>query len=155
MKKSLLIILSVTLLLLFQTDAFACRCGKPTVEKSFEKATVIFSGEVIKLDEFRATLKVKKVWKGIPKEEIIMLTGTTKTPEGYYKSSSCDYGYVLGEKYLIYAFGSEDELKTDDCSRSKSLEYAEEDIKELEKLKQEKEIENEQASFHQLRNLTN
>jgi hypothetical protein len=163
MKKSLLIILSIALLLLFQTDAFACRCGQPTnensferanaVEKSFEKASVIFTGEVIKLDLFRATLKVEKVWKGKPKEEIVMLTGTTKTPEGY-QSSSCDYEYGLGQKYLIYAYGSEDKLKTNDCSRTKSLEYAGEDIKELEKLKQELEIKNEQAAFHQLLNLT-
>jgi hypothetical protein len=155
MKKTLLIILSAALLLLFQIDVFACRCFPPSVKKSFEKATVIFSGEVIKLDEFRATLKVEKVWKGKPKEEIVMLTGTIKTPEGYYQSSSCDYGYVLGQKYLIYAYGSEDKLKTSACSRSKTLEYAEEDIKELEKLKQEIEIKNEQAAFHQLLNLTN
>ncbi len=61
----------------------------------------------------------------------------------------------LVKSILLYAYGSEDELKTDDCARTQSLEHAEEDIKELEKLKQETEIKNEQASFHQERNLTN
>ena len=164
MKKSSLIILSAALLLLFQTDAFACRCGQPTneksferaaaVEKSFEKASVIFSGEVIKLDDFRATLKVEKVWKGKFKEEIVMLTGTTKTAE-WYQFSTCDYDYVFGQKYLIYANGSEDKLKTSLCSRTKSLRSAEEDIKALEKLKQEITVKNEQAAFLQLLNLTN
>ena len=137
MKKIWLIIFSVTLLLLFQADALACKCAKPTIENSFEKATVIFSGEVIKLDKFRAILKVEKVWKGKADKEIAMHTGMTKSAEGYYISSSCDFGYVLGEKYLIYAFGSDDELKTNVCSRTKSLEQGDEDIKELEKLKQE------------------
>ena len=64
-------------------------------------ATRIFSGKVVKLDFLNATLTVERVWKGKPVEEIVMLTGTTKSADGYYVSSSCDYGYVLGEKYLI------------------------------------------------------
>jgi hypothetical protein len=137
MKIIVLVIFAIPLLLLISGDAYACRCGKPSVEKSFKGvATRIFSGEVVKLDFFRATLKVEGVWKGKPVEEIVMLTGTTKSADGYYVSSSCDYGYVLGKKYLIYAYGLETELETSACSRTKELKYAADDLKELDKLKQ-------------------
>ena len=89
MKKLALILFAVPLVLLLSGDAYACRCGKPSVEKSFQvAATRIFSGEVVKLDFFRATLKVEGVWKGELVEEIVMLTGTIKSADGYYVSSS-------------------------------------------------------------------
>ncbi|MFL6228144.1 MAG: hypothetical protein ACJ741_05135 [Pyrinomonadaceae bacterium] len=133
------LIFAIALLLLISGDAYACRCWKPSVETSFKgAATRIFSGEVVKLDFFRATLKVEGVWKGKPIEEVVMLTGTTKSADGYYVSSSCDYGYVLGEKYLIYAYGPDTELETSECSRTKELKYAADDIKQLDKLKQAK-----------------
>src|SRR4051812_8293539 len=69
------LIFAIALLLLISGDAYACRCWKPSVETSFKGATTrIFSGEVVKLDFFRATLKVEGVWKGKPIEEIVMLT---------------------------------------------------------------------------------
>jgi len=136
MKKLAPIIFAIQLVLLIGGDAFACRCGKPSVERSFKgAATRIFSGEVIKLDFFRATLRVDGVWKGKPVEEIIMLTGTTKSGDGYYVSSSCDYGYALGEKYLIYAYGPENKLETSACSRTKELKYAAAEVKQLDRLK--------------------
>ena len=136
MRINRLILIAVLAIEVSSGEVLACRCGKPPIEKSFQTATAIFSGEVVKVDFFRATLKVKKMWKGKPAKEIIMLTGTTLSPEGYYISSSCDYGYILGEKHLIYAYGSEGELKSHFCSRSRLLEYAGDEIKELDKLKE-------------------
>jgi hypothetical protein len=137
MKKLALVIFAIPLVLLISGDAYACRCGKPSVERSFKgAATRIFSGKVVKIDFFNATLKVERVWKGKPVEEIVMLTGTTKSVDGLYVSSSCDYGYVLGEKYLIYAYGPENKLGTSACSRTKELKYAAADVEQLDKLKE-------------------
>ncbi len=136
MKKSRLILIAIPLLLFIRGEAYACKCGQPSVEWSFEKVPVIFSGEVIKLDLFRATFKVEKMWKGKSAEEIVMLTGATRGADGYIVSSSCNFRYVLGEKYLVYASGSGTELKASVCSRTKPLKSAAEDIRELERLKQ-------------------
>ena len=140
MSKFCEVLLSVALLLLFQTDAFACLCKEGSLEYSFEKTTVIFSGEVVKLDLLQATVKVEKVWKGEPAKEIILRTGTIKSSDGTWLSLSCDFKYVLGEKYLIYADGFKDALKITPCSRSTSLSLADKEIRMLERLKQEAEI---------------
>ncbi len=125
--------------LLITEDTFACKCESPNIKQSFQKATVIFSGEVTKLDPFRATFKVQKIWKGESAEELVMMTGTFKTADGKYMGTSCDYSYKNSEKYLIYAYGAEDKLRTDNCSGSKVLKNADKDIQELEKLTKESE----------------
>lgn len=136
MKKSRLILIAIPLLLLIRGEAYACKCGKPSVEWSFEKVPVIFSGEVVNLDLFRATFKVEQMWTGKSAEEIIILTGATRGANGFIVSSSCNFRYVLGQKYLVYASGSGTELKASLCSRTKPLKSAAEDIRELERLEQ-------------------
>ena len=135
MKKSWLILIAIPLLLLSRGEAYACKCGKPSVEWSFEKVPVIFSGEVVKLHLFRAIFKIEKMWKGKPAEEIVMLTGETRGADGYLISSSCNFRYARGEKYLVYASGSITELKASVCSRTKPLKSATDDVRELERLK--------------------
>ena len=132
------------LLLLSFDVAFGCVCflaENPTPEsvraarqKEFVKATVIFSGEVIKLDEFKAEFKVDKIWKGDSINRFTMLTGTKDNGDGTQTSSSCDFSFKLGEKYLIYAYGELDELKTHDCSRSSLLKNAVEEVEGLEEI---------------------
>ena len=138
-------LLAATFLLLLSSDAaFGCVCmlpENPTPEsiriarqKDFGKATVVFSGEVIKLDNFKAEFKTDKIWKGDSVNYITMLTGTKVNEDGTYTSSSCDYSFELGRKYLIYAYGKLDELKTHSCSRSSFLKDAIEEIEGLEKI---------------------
>ena len=99
-------------LLLTPSAAFACVCPpippNQTVEQAraafleeVEKATAIFSGEVIESSLVEAKLKVDKVWKGNLKGEIVILTGVKMYEDGSYSRSSCDYGgYHAGRKYL-------------------------------------------------------
>jgi hypothetical protein len=138
-------LLGAAFLLFLSFDvAFGCVCflaENPTPEsvraarqKEFGKATVVFSGEVIKSDKFKAEFKVDKIWKGDSINRVLMLTGIKENGDGTQTSSSCDFSFKLGEKYLIYAYGELDELKTHECSRSSLLKNAVEEIEGLEKI---------------------
>jgi len=113
----------------------------PTPEKiivarleALEKAAVVFTGEVVSRDIFTVKFKVDKIWKGKEAVEITMLTGTKDNGDGTLTSSSCDYGFNKGEKYLVYADGPPGELRTHACSRTAPLKYAEEEMKGLDEI---------------------
>lgn len=138
-------ILSVLIFLSLSFDeAFGCVCvldPNPTPEKikaerlnAFEKAAVVFTGEVVSLDLLTVKFKVDKIWKGHEAEEITMLTGAKDNGDGTFTSSSCDYGFSKGQKYLVYAYGPPEELKTHACSRTAMLKHAEEEMKGLDEI---------------------
>ncbi|MDQ3131483.1 MAG: hypothetical protein M3Q99_12075 [Acidobacteriota bacterium] len=145
------LILAVTIILspLFHNTAFGCSC--PTVGtmnptfgqiesarlRDFESAVAVFSGEVIELEPNKATFKVEKIWKGELVDEIVMVI-QLKKDSGVYVRTSCNYHYVLGEKYLVYAYGASDELNAHGCTRTtgfKNVERFEEEMKGLNKIK--------------------
>ena len=162
MQKIVIAALTVTLSLVAPTDALACGCGRlmnPTdeqfateVTKEFNKATVVFSGEVVAkeykpLDDNSSgepagteVLVIKIAaegwWKGDIAGEVVLYTRSFRYGDGTGSSYGCDYSFKVGKKYLVYAFGAADELYTHACARTIELEYAERDIKVLEKLKQ-------------------
>jgi len=148
--KKFILLGAVFILLLSSNTVFSCVCffvSNPTPEsirierqKDFNRARLIFSGEVIKLDEFKAEFKIDKIWKGDSVNYVTMLTGTKVNEDGTYTSSSCDYSFELGRKYLIYAYGKLDELKTHSCSRSSFLKDAIEEIEGLEKITPHKDV---------------
>jgi len=53
-----------------------------------------------------------------------MLTGAKDNGDGTFTSSSCDYGFTKGMRYLVYAYGSLGELKPHVCSRTTQMKYA-------------------------------
>jgi len=132
--------------------ARGCECPpspeKPSPEeasaawvKSFNGASAIFSGEVVKADILKVKFKVERSWKGSVGKEIVMSTGAKKYEDGAYSISSCDYNFKLGEEYLVYAYpvdpnlhpGSPD-LQAHQCTRTKLLKHAQPDIEMLEQL---------------------
>ncbi len=143
MKRFALASLVVTFLLTTSDAALGCVCvelsERPSPEqaramlaKDFSKAFAVFSGEVIELDTYKVKFKVYKLWKGDFEGEITMLTGTKKIDETYFRSSSCDYSFKLGEKYLVYAYGaSPDEMQAHECTRTRLLKYAKQEIESL------------------------
>jgi len=143
MKKIKLLLFVAGLMLAGYTSASACVCDLPLKRVSLKKAVakaksgaaVVFSGQVVELDDFTVKFKVERLWKGAPAEEIIILnTGAGKTENGDRVISSCAYNFSLGEKYLVYAYGSEVKLQTHKCTRTVILESAGEDVGVLENL---------------------
>ena len=99
---------------LFYNNALGCSC--PTIGttaqqeknsrlKDFNSAVAVFSGEVIELQENKVKFKVDKIWKGELVDEIVMVI-QLKKDDGRYVRTSCDYYYEIGEKLLIYAYGT-------------------------------------------------
>lgn len=137
-------------LLFFLSDAaFGCCVDLPDQtpesirierQSAFDEATAVFTGEVIKLDDFKAEFRIDKIWKGDFARHIIMLTGTKHNGDGTRTSSSCDYSYESGKKYLIFAYGKSDELQTGCCSRSRTMANAAEEIKGLEEITPHKDM---------------
>jgi hypothetical protein len=131
-------LLAATLLLLFNDAAFGCVCVSiPTVADSLKKADAVFSGRVESISNKRATLKIEQVWKGELSGDVVMLLGgSTFKPKRKvaikFPFTSCDYEFDVGERYLIYASHMEGKyFRTWKCTRTRRLQYAEEDLHEL------------------------
>ena len=124
-------------------NGFACVCNfekhklsdaeiKAAIVKEFNESASVFSGEVIAQDVLTVKFKVITAWKGEGLEEFTMSTGTVKVSEDLYRSSSCDYTFKVGEKYLVYARWAENnQLVARACTRTRVLSNDVPDFQEL------------------------
>jgi hypothetical protein len=127
-------------------ESAACVCAlsaeKPTAEqaraalvKDFNDALAVFSGEVIARDTFKVKFKLDKVWKGDFGDELVMSTGTKDEGNGMISVSSCDYTFQVGEKYLVFAYGTSVEtMQAQKCTRTQPLRSAEQEMKDLDEV---------------------
>ena len=143
MKRITMLLARFVLMLAGYTFASACVCDLPlkraslkkAVAKAKSEAVAVFYGQVIELDNSIVKFSVERLWKGAPAEEIILInTGMGKASGGDRIISSCAYNFRMGEKYLVYAHGSEGRLQTHKCTRTAVSEDAAEDFKMLEDL---------------------
>lgn len=136
---------AVILISISAGEAFACVCSldpNPSPEKikadrlkAFENASAVFTGEVVFRDMLTVKFKVNGIWKGEASDEIAMLTGTKDNGDGSFTSSSCDYSFSKGQKYLVYAYGLPGEMKTHACSRTAPIKYAEKEMQGLDEIR--------------------
>ena len=102
-----------------------CFIGPKSVNSTLKKSTAVFSGEVLEirtgLNFLQARFRVERSWKGVESDEVFVFTDdSAESPH-----------YKVGEKYLVFAGIRNSKLFTGMCSRTKRLEYAEEDLKQL------------------------
>jgi hypothetical protein len=143
-------------------SALACVCRQQTLvtDEDFRKAvsdelnnaTIVFEGRFIGMenvpitarinskDDVKAEAEVLKFavdywWKGNSLNEVVLYTSIIKYPDGGVRRSTCDYGFGIGMKYLVYAFGSIDTLETNQCTRTNTIENAQKDLKVLRTLR--------------------
>ena len=121
-------------------SAFACVCYyeprklepaevNAAIEKEFNESASVFAGEVIALDLLNVRFRIITIWKGDNLDEFVMSTGTSKFAADLYQSSSCDYNFKIGEKYLVYArYGEDNQLRAVECSGTKFFSLAATDI---------------------------
>jgi hypothetical protein len=143
--KRLVVAIAILLSPLLYDTSLGCSCTyqpNPTPEeikaerlKAFNRASAVFSGKVIELEENKVKFRVEKIWKGEPVDEITMVI-QDKDEKGKYVMSSCDYRYKFGEKYLVYAYGSPDELITYVCTRTALLKNADQEMRGLDEIRQ-------------------
>jgi hypothetical protein len=143
MKILLATILLIGLLFVIEGIASACVCielSNPTpkelrkkLTKEADWASVIFSGEVLFVDMLEVKFRVDRVWKGEDKMEITMSTGARRSYGGI-SITSCDYGFELGKKYIVYAKVIEDKLQTAQCTGTRLYKDAGERVDFLDEL---------------------
>jgi hypothetical protein len=154
-----IILALLTCALFGASKTLACDCPLLMTEQAVEKSKAVFSGEVIGF-EYRkgipdrfvdeqakeavrsnvyemlvVKVRVDQWWKGEPPAEVFLLTSSTRNADGTSTVDSCDYSFHKGETYLIFAtkFNTqrENEYRTNDCSRTRKLSIADEDLKIL------------------------
>lgn len=148
MRKQIVFLLAVTLVGLQCNASGASRCLQPrSVSDELKNSTAVFSGIAI-AEEYRPVdikrdsmleggealvirFAVEHWWKGSRDAEVILHTGVTRYPNGIISFFSEDFTFQIGEKYLVYADTSGGNLRTDGCRRTKKLEKAEEDLRDL------------------------
>jgi hypothetical protein len=131
-------VVTAFLLVLVARQALACSCAEPPPPKeSLAKATVVFSGKVVKIEQDvpgdpnaprdimpkRVTLEVKETWKGTRKRRVVITTAGD--------TAQCGYPFQDGKIYLVYCFGKKEKLNTNLCTRTTLLESAAADLKDL------------------------
>ncbi len=105
------------------------------VNYGYKRASVVFSGKVIKIEKkpnnsfVKVTFKVEKSWKSNLESEVIV---TTTSDDG-----DCGYKFRVEEQYLVYAYGDKNGLKTDICNRTSVLK-SNKDIQALNKIEKSK-----------------
>jgi len=102
-----------------------CLNGPKSIKVVFKNSTAVFSGEVVEIRSgvnfLQAQFRVEHSWKGVEAEQVSVFTeNTAESPH-----------YRVGEKYLVFAGIREGKLFTGNCSRTKRLEYADEELKQL------------------------
>jgi hypothetical protein len=164
-------------LLFIQIDTYACGCSGRTSDVSkeviqdFNASSLVFSGKVvetkwipivkknasgerIKAEVLTLKFAVDNWWKGKNKKEVIWQTSSIRYPDlnSGETGSNCEFSFLLGRKYLVYAANLNGNLTADVCGGTTRIENAESDIKELQKLQ---EVKKNKLSKSVLNNLIN
>jgi hypothetical protein len=115
-------------------EAEACACvaremspeqNRQDLVEQLGKAFAVFSGEVVRLDAFSVQFRLEDVWKGEFGEHIVMPINAGQNPDGTVAYSSCDYGFQVGRKYLVFAYGkSASTMRAHSCTRTTELQPA-------------------------------
>jgi len=154
MRKHVLASLAVFAFVLALSErALGCECvpqppEKPSPEearaamvKDFDGATAVFAGKVVEADLLKVKFKVERSWKGSVGKEFVLSTGVRKYEDGAFSISSCDYHFKVGDEYLVYAYPVDPgwhpdstDLQARQCTRTRLLKDAEQDVEMLEQL---------------------
>ena len=114
------VIICSFILIVLAEKSYACECMKASPEERLQKTNVVFEGKVLEVQEkdgeMKTLFEVKKIWKGTTSSQIIV----------YTKGGDCMFRFVEGGGYLVFSTqrGSEKQLQTNSCSRTKRLDEA-------------------------------
>lgn len=89
------------------------------------------AGQTVEYETMVARFEVDRWWKRDLPAVTYMITQVTRNSDGTASHNSCDYNFKLGEKYLVYASGNNDELATHKCSRTATATQASADLEIL------------------------
>lgn len=138
MKKIISVItVLISIFLINIYTAYSCSCMMPeSTEISLNKSSSVFVGKVIEveksnnfgnsLNNVNVKLNVTEIFKGENLTELNVKTSSS--------SASCGFNFEESEEYLIYANKEDNDLTVSLCSRTTSLQNAQQDLNELREL---------------------
>jgi hypothetical protein len=116
-------------LLLSVPEAIACSCMPwPPPLEALDEATAVFTGRIVEATPtdvergFDYKIEVHQVWKGVSSEHVFVNTDDV---------AMCGLYMEVGKNYLVYAYGEPGDLWSHNCSRSREVDFAAEDIAAL------------------------
>jgi hypothetical protein len=122
-------------LLIARPSAHACKCMLPELEPAREDASALFEGRVLAIDDIagasaatngekKVTLAVVRTWKGLDNVEKIELYTNGST-------AACGYPFAKDVSYLVYTRNHEGRETVSNCSRTRPIADAGEDLAKL------------------------
>lgn len=108
------------------TSAARCPIRSESAADTLKNSEAVFLGEVVEIkvagDLSEARFMVVQSWKGVETEDVTILSNPrlTESPR-----------YGVGENYLVFAGLKDGQLFTGVCSRTRRLDAAQEDLKQL------------------------
>lgn len=107
-------------------EAHACSCMAQSIEDAIAGSDAIFEGIVDSIEEGdgvrHVRFSVTQAWEGVETERVEVTTSAS--------SASCGYEFEVGTAYLVYATEG-DGLEVSLCSRTRPMDEADEDRREL------------------------
>jgi len=110
---------------------YACTCvGKLDAAAARDQSDVIFTGKVVSIKKEQLSMKaikqldvrfdIDQVWKGKVASELTVKTNLS--------SDSCGFSFAEGKSYIVYGVSTGTDIQVGLCSRTASLDEADEDI---------------------------
>ena len=110
--------------------ASACSCAAPPGPlEALEQADAVFTGEVtgtsrqLRNSSVATRIRLIRSYKGGMQSSVTIYSADN--------SAACGFSFEKGKKYLVYAYEGEGELRTSICTRTTTLEMAEQDLAAL------------------------
>ena len=110
------------------SPVLACSCGEPNSPVTeFAQANAVFRGKVTHIREiaygYRVYFDVTRSWKGISTSSAEVSTGSG--------NGDCGYPFHVHKSYLVYAYGTPDDLNAVICTRTTEVSQAAADLSYL------------------------
>ena len=153
MNKYKFLILAIVFLIANASSVFACTCEKTnSFDEVVERSQAVFSGKVIKIQFQKAfdyelkkqssgekidyknlvvIFEVGRWWKGGTTTKVSLVTDIMKSADGIIAISNCEYKYVSGKEYLVFAGGDKNQLVSGACTPTKLLNKANKELELL------------------------
>jgi hypothetical protein len=134
MRRKVLLLLSLSACILFTVGSATPKTASPkclypvSIDLRMRMAKAVFSGKVLdvkrngEVEEVR--LKILRSWSPLNEAEVLLLN---------YPESEAGISYKLGESYLVFAGGIENQLTTGTCPHVELLRYARGTIRQIER----------------------
>lgn len=136
-----LLFVCLGLLFVYQSAA-ACSCyTNPTPLVALQESAIVFEGTLLGFSDADTTdsvlsahLEVSRSWKGVESTQIRVEDYGRYFPSiDHFSFTSCSVYWMIGKTYVVYAYDLPEGMPyfTHNCTRTRPVEYAQEDLAAL------------------------